>query len=319
MEKKNLKTEQGRSMVEMLGVLAVMGLLTIIGIAGFRIALNKHYANQTVDRLMRRAVVVAAQANFGQNLSLHEFNANDGEYPIPQTITSNAESFTLTVNEVPEAVCQQIVGLDWKLAKIIPQDCSDTTMKFMFLNDLTDCSTCVAESVDCPPDEELQCGSCSVVRGFLDNNSDCEGNENGTQCVRGKCSKCPINTYLGTDNNCHNCNTDLGQCSSSIYAHRCLGKGFGRQTAVCYRIQNCTETADALNGADEDSCKNCPNRCYLNGTCYLANKGAKTKETDGTCSCRLGNAYLGTDGNCLDCNTDFGLCSSLAYANHCPG
>ena len=47
--------QTGRSMVEMLGVLAVIGVLTIIGIAGFRIALNKHYANQTVNRLMKRA------------------------------------------------------------------------------------------------------------------------------------------------------------------------------------------------------------------------------------------------------------------------
>ncbi len=79
--------ESGRSMVEMLGVLAVMGLLTIIGIAGFRVAMNKHYANQTVQRLMKRAVVVAAQANFGQTLSLREFDENDGEYPIPNPDT----------------------------------------------------------------------------------------------------------------------------------------------------------------------------------------------------------------------------------------
>ena len=40
------KEEQGRSMTEMLGVLAIIGVLSIGGIAGYRYAMNKHYANE---------------------------------------------------------------------------------------------------------------------------------------------------------------------------------------------------------------------------------------------------------------------------------
>ena len=57
MNSKNLN-ESGRSMVEMLGVLAVMGLLTIIAIAGFKIAMNKAKANNLVADMNRLAHIV---------------------------------------------------------------------------------------------------------------------------------------------------------------------------------------------------------------------------------------------------------------------
>ncbi len=43
------KTEHGRSMIEMLGVLAVMGVLSVGGIVGYSIAMNRYQANQIVD------------------------------------------------------------------------------------------------------------------------------------------------------------------------------------------------------------------------------------------------------------------------------
>lgn len=43
------KSEQGRSMVEMLGVLAIIGVLSIGGIAGYSLAMRRYRANQIVD------------------------------------------------------------------------------------------------------------------------------------------------------------------------------------------------------------------------------------------------------------------------------
>ena len=337
MKKRILKNESGRSMVEMLGVLAVIGVLTIIGIAGFRYAMNKHYANQTVDRLMRRAVVVAAQAQFGQNLSLHEFNENDGEYPIPTTgLSHDTESFTLTVNEVPEAVCQLIVGLDWKMAKIIPENCSDTSMKFKFLNELGDCSLCQAESVDCPPDEELECGSCSVVRGFLDNDSDCEDNENGANCVQGKCSKCKDGKFWYTNGKycvtCQNINGYWG--TSSEYRHRCLGLMYYDSSDSLLR--GCIDTNDRGWKAEETSCKACENRCFYthDNSCRLIDQAYKRNE-DGTCSCTetanssvyQGNCYYCDVGTllsksqfkCVSCDATTSWGTIPTYAHHCMG
>ncbi len=49
--------EAGRSMVEMLGVLAIIGVLSIGGIAGFKAAMYRYRANQTLDIANKFAVM----------------------------------------------------------------------------------------------------------------------------------------------------------------------------------------------------------------------------------------------------------------------
>ena len=48
--------ESGRSMVEMLGVLAIIGVLSIGGIAGYTMAMNKYQANEIVNAIVQGAV-----------------------------------------------------------------------------------------------------------------------------------------------------------------------------------------------------------------------------------------------------------------------
>lgn len=44
------KSQSGRSMVEMLGVLAIIGVLSVGGIAGYRYAMEMHTTNELMDR-----------------------------------------------------------------------------------------------------------------------------------------------------------------------------------------------------------------------------------------------------------------------------
>ncbi|MBQ3695627.1 MAG: type II secretion system protein [Alphaproteobacteria bacterium] len=44
-----LKNESGRSMVEMLGVLAIIGVLSVGGIAGYTTAMRKHRVNEALN------------------------------------------------------------------------------------------------------------------------------------------------------------------------------------------------------------------------------------------------------------------------------
>ena len=48
--------QSGRSMIEMLGVLAIIGVLSIGGLAGYTMAMNRHRANQILDYVSRCAV-----------------------------------------------------------------------------------------------------------------------------------------------------------------------------------------------------------------------------------------------------------------------
>jgi Tfp pilus assembly protein FimT len=49
--KQNHTSEHGRSMVEMLGVLAIIGVLSIGAIAGYSTAMNKYKMNKTVNQI----------------------------------------------------------------------------------------------------------------------------------------------------------------------------------------------------------------------------------------------------------------------------
>ena len=52
------KHESGRSMVEMLGVLAIIGVLSVGGIAGYSLSMRRHRANQVVDIASKYALTL---------------------------------------------------------------------------------------------------------------------------------------------------------------------------------------------------------------------------------------------------------------------
>ena len=68
----NFKGESGRSMVEMLGTLAVMGVLSIGGIMGYSYAVDKYHANQIMNDVNLRGIDLIAQASRGGDFSLAE-------------------------------------------------------------------------------------------------------------------------------------------------------------------------------------------------------------------------------------------------------
>ena len=53
--------EIGRSMVEMLGMLAVTGVLSVGGIMGYRFAMDKYRANETLNELQIRVADLSRQ------------------------------------------------------------------------------------------------------------------------------------------------------------------------------------------------------------------------------------------------------------------
>ena len=55
------KSQSGRSMVEMLGVLAIIGVLSVGGIAGYSLSMRRHRANQVVDIMSKYALIVYNQ------------------------------------------------------------------------------------------------------------------------------------------------------------------------------------------------------------------------------------------------------------------
>ena len=60
---KKLKSQSGRSMVEMLGVLAIIGVLSVGGIAGYSLSMRRHRANQIADLVAKLSVIAYTECN----------------------------------------------------------------------------------------------------------------------------------------------------------------------------------------------------------------------------------------------------------------
>ncbi len=72
----------GRSMVEMLGVLAIIGVLSIGGIAGYSKAMEKHKINKTIDEInttLGNVLMLVHSSNFKDSISCSFYSTTTAE------------------------------------------------------------------------------------------------------------------------------------------------------------------------------------------------------------------------------------------------
>lgn len=135
---KFVKNQSGRSMVEMLGVLAIIGVLSVGGIAGYSLAMQKYrtsqgiedvqllmtnvrtlfaaqdnYADLTNDLLANAGILTSKdqKSSFGTNLTITAGAA--GQVGTGGTAYLKDETFTITVVDVPAASCVPIATSNW--------------------------------------------------------------------------------------------------------------------------------------------------------------------------------------------------------------
>ncbi|MBQ7413513.1 MAG: hypothetical protein IJV07_04500 [Alphaproteobacteria bacterium] len=144
------RSELGRSMVEMLGTLAIMGVLTIGGVAGYRYAINKSNANTILGAVSQMAVTASTELTTQGSLTLPEWKDANGNLSISgaygvETAQNNDGTFSITVSNMNDEVCERIKGMDWKVPEDVAiNDESDVcdqgeanTITFVFSNTLT--------------------------------------------------------------------------------------------------------------------------------------------------------------------------------------
>ena len=137
--------EKGRSMVEMLGVLAIIGVLSVGGIAGYSKAMNKYKINKTNDQLSMLIANIrtlfSSQSDYGglNNGTAIQYgvvpndmytSASGGTYASNYTITNpfagdvkiavsasdaghTSHAFTVTYENIPQEACVNIMTSDW--------------------------------------------------------------------------------------------------------------------------------------------------------------------------------------------------------------
>jgi hypothetical protein len=107
MNKLKHKIDSGRSMVEMLGTLAIIGVLSVGGIAGYSYGMDRYYANEIVKGLTLRAIDMKSQVERCTSdvceVSIEAWE-ND-QTPLPISLSNGG---LLQVNNVPSRVCRMI-------------------------------------------------------------------------------------------------------------------------------------------------------------------------------------------------------------------
>ena len=71
-----MKNEYGRSMIEMWGVLAIIGVLSIGGLAGYTMAMNRHRANTVLDYATKCGVIAQTQGDGSKEITAAEGDCN---------------------------------------------------------------------------------------------------------------------------------------------------------------------------------------------------------------------------------------------------
>lgn len=139
--------EQGRSMIEMLGVLAIVGVLSVGGIAGYSKAMNKFKTNKVGDQIQMISTNIRtlfssqrtyAGLNNGMALQaglipgeMYQAVSSSGQsYSSSYTITNafggktfiavadqssagDQMAFTIAVDQIPQSACVSIATTDW--------------------------------------------------------------------------------------------------------------------------------------------------------------------------------------------------------------
>ena len=117
--------ESGRSMVEMLGVLAIIGVLSIGGIAGYTLAMNRYRANEALQAASLIAIEAIAQQR--DNITVADLDGLSMPVGIKK-ITSTADGVVTIETETGyESVGKLIKSLAGNRA--VENQCSDTSCK----------------------------------------------------------------------------------------------------------------------------------------------------------------------------------------------
>ena len=194
MATKNL--ENGRSMVEMLGTLAIIGVLSIGGIAGYSYGMDKYRANSAMNDVNLRAVDLIAQVNRGGDLSLAEW---------PEKSTAG---YIITLEKSVEGMTGgiKISGIEKQVCEMLADDLLPEGVLLTINGEGTAQGKCKEENT-------LIFYYDAIVGGGENDGEECNG-----VMVNDVCTPCPENTTLSSDKTACLCSNggpvdfDTGEC-----------------------------------------------------------------------------------------------------------
>ncbi len=303
MKKKQVQNQaqEGRSMVEMLGVLAIIGVISIGGISGYRMAMNRYQANQIANEInLMRTDAKMKVARGVEELLLGSpyddekhlnFNANYGvKVDFPVTISDEEggeEGYSFTLSGIPAGVCKplatlldgmddtavlEINGKDYETAETLCDNEENEVLVAFSTKDLGGIKVCNPEKC---PGECTENGECECPEGSHLSGDECvtcsdEAPWNGSECA------CPeANEYW-------NGNVCVG----------CKGGTWDNDTKTC----TCTSEEQTWNVATGECTCSSENQHWNGSGCVSCERNEVWNEVDG--QCEVPESYCRTNADC---------------------
>ena len=318
--------QSGRSMVEMLAVLAIIGVLSITALVGFTYAMNKHRANTIYNDVHLLALHVM---DTGKDIVPADFYPDSGKTFTLDT-TTYADGFVVKVAAVSEKVCDRIMDVnDPSIEKIYvgseeTTSCSGTQdIGFMFLYDGTltsgggasggssggissggstdpvDPCAGIVSIKDCgATDDMLDQNGCLIVQKIS-----CGS---GSYCSGQTCEPCPVAdtcsgesccALTGPNDVCGNPTKEIGTISTVTHSDL-------NSNGCC---ESTTEESCSLNPITPRMCTpTCEGTCQGDGTCEVkcplntytpdclpCGMGAISDGTTSICTCDIESGFTG--------------------------
>ena len=129
-KRKKKKTLHGRSMVEMLGVIAIVGVLSVGGLFGIRLGIEKYRTSITLKDIEMMALATADYYKNDKDATAvneddlyaagfiekkqHVFGA-----PIYIRVGARTDGFSIILKEIPQKACSGLLTADWGDSKAI--------------------------------------------------------------------------------------------------------------------------------------------------------------------------------------------------------
>ncbi|MGN1063699.1 MAG: Tfp pilus assembly protein FimT/FimU [Alphaproteobacteria bacterium] len=302
----SIRNERGRTLTETVGVLAVMGILTIGAVTGYRYGINKYRSNQilqdirliyqeikyplTVQKIVETGTLPHIEAD---TQSAYEYNFTFPDLDnFSYNSTGEAAPHLLSVNVsgVPANVCDILLKNKPPYVLMLQvntenvHSCEESENELNYIFEITS--------------DSFEYGTCSVCSDnhCFDDDLNCP---EGETCQNDICAPCDKDYTQKTDGDCYPCNN----VHSLSYWHKDLVS-----KEVCLRCDNTTWISYW------GRCHNCD---------VIHTWQAKKKECDLCSQINSDVVFLGineNDGGCSNCNHLGSVPNTLeSQCKKCPG
>ena len=293
--------EYGRSMVEMLGVLAVIGILSITAIWGYRYAMTMYRANETVHEINLRAYAIAPIADNNTTdpenpeIVMEMGNITNLGYPITAYWLEDPKYFEIEVQNVPVAECKMILRTEWALPIIMKVGDLAYDGNISICDGLTEAGEPTTTAVmifqygahleddmlpyqECYSDDDCasKCARCSAEGVCV---SICGSNERCRQDIlTGSQVCCTSDRWAGP----YCCPSTMNGYCCNVAGDQCCPwfKPLIDKNGNCYTCEE--ETGVDVTGVNEN-CNACPNREIWNNKCVLPCGENEIRDYNGKC------------------------------------